>query len=238
MTKLAPNANDLTGLVVGDLTVISPTDERSDSKIVWLCQCSCGNTAKVKSVMLKRGTTTTCGCKYRFKQHGRSGTKEYVAWKHIKDRCYNPKSAGYGMYGALGIKMEEEFIDNFMKFYEHVGDCPVVEGKRFSIDRIIPEKSYTKGNMRWADDSIQAQNQGIYKNNKTGVKGVYYNKKLRGYICTWRDMGGVARSKSFAIGKYGSELALFLAQKYRTTMMERLNLLGAGYSHYHIYGEV
>lgn len=235
MTKLTRNANDLTGWVVGDLTVISPTDERSDNKIMWLCQCSCGNTTKVKSVLLKRGETRSCGCKFRFKQHGMTGTKEYITWKHIKARCYNTSSASYPRYGGVGIRMDDEFIDNFMKFYEHVGDCPVEEGKRFSIDRIIPEKGYVKGNMRWADDTEQARNQRIYKNNKTGVKGVHFNRHINGYTCTWRTVDGRPKAKSFSIGKYGEE-AFELAKSHRLRMIAEVNELGAGYTHQHIYG--
>lgn len=55
------NAKDLLGARFGRLTVI----ERSGSKgrfAAWLCQCDCGETARVRSVELTQGNTKSCGC--------------------------------------------------------------------------------------------------------------------------------------------------------------------------------
>ena len=57
---------DLTGLVVGKLTVLQPTEKRaSNGAIIWLCQCECGNKCEVISSNLIRlkNPTSSCGCK-------------------------------------------------------------------------------------------------------------------------------------------------------------------------------
>lgn len=54
---------DLTGLKIGQLTVIEKTDERKNGEILWLCQCDCGNITKVKGRNLRDRHTTSCGCK-------------------------------------------------------------------------------------------------------------------------------------------------------------------------------
>lgn len=36
---------------------------------VWLCRCKCGNTCEVKSTLLRRGSTKSCGCLRR--EHAR-----------------------------------------------------------------------------------------------------------------------------------------------------------------------
>lgn len=51
---------------VGDqfdrLKVVEKTSERRGGKIVWLCECKCGNVVKVPSIYLTNGETRSCGC--------------------------------------------------------------------------------------------------------------------------------------------------------------------------------
>lgn len=53
---------DITGEKFGKLTVISSTDERKGTYMVWLCQCECGNTIKVNTNYLRSGIVKHCGC--------------------------------------------------------------------------------------------------------------------------------------------------------------------------------
>lgn len=53
---------DLTGLRIGKLTVIEPTDQRIRNAVVWKCKCDCGNEILVESRRLKPGTIYSCGC--------------------------------------------------------------------------------------------------------------------------------------------------------------------------------
>lgn len=56
---------DLTGRRFGRLIVIEKTEERRKQRVVWLCQCDCGNMARITSSNLKSGKTTSCGCARR-----------------------------------------------------------------------------------------------------------------------------------------------------------------------------
>lgn len=56
------NTKDLTGKRFGMLTVLESLDEREDGYRVWRCRCDCGNTVKVNTKQLNRGTMTSCGC--------------------------------------------------------------------------------------------------------------------------------------------------------------------------------
>lgn len=59
---------DLTGLIVGNLTVIEEIPQRrSDGKVMWKCQCSCGNITNVVGTLLTHKTrpTQSCGCLQR-----------------------------------------------------------------------------------------------------------------------------------------------------------------------------
>lgn len=53
---------DLTGLRLGKLTVIAPTEERQHQAIVWRCRCDCGKEIYVDSRHLKPGIIDSCGC--------------------------------------------------------------------------------------------------------------------------------------------------------------------------------
>lgn len=52
---------DLTGKTFGFLTVLSRDPSRSGT--YWVCRCKCGKITTVNGKNLKRGHTTSCGCK-------------------------------------------------------------------------------------------------------------------------------------------------------------------------------
>lgn len=72
--------NDLTGKRFGKLTVIKELPERENSRIVWECECDCGNKIKAKGIYLTTGETQSCGCLKKDKEIS-----------NLRDR-YNPDS--------------------------------------------------------------------------------------------------------------------------------------------------
>lgn len=60
---------DLSGQKFGRLTVIKDSGRRVNKKVMWLCQCECGNQVEVSGDNLKSGNTQSCGC-YRREKHG------------------------------------------------------------------------------------------------------------------------------------------------------------------------
>ena len=56
------NAQILTGLTFGRLTVVSLNPEYKKRKVSWVCKCSCGNTSIVGTQSLTTGKTKSCGC--------------------------------------------------------------------------------------------------------------------------------------------------------------------------------
>lgn len=53
---------DLTGLRIGKLTVMEPTEQRIRNAVVWKCRCDCGKEILVESRRLKPGVIYSCGC--------------------------------------------------------------------------------------------------------------------------------------------------------------------------------
>ena len=110
---------DLTGRTFNRLTIINRAESRRQScgKLVtyWNCKCDCGNMTQVRGCDLKEGKIKSCGCINR--KHGLSSSRVYNAWHHMKQRCYNQNCKAYKDYGARGIKICNEWLNDFMNFY-------------------------------------------------------------------------------------------------------------------------
>ncbi|MBQ6867210.1 MAG: hypothetical protein IJO16_00865 [Clostridia bacterium] len=61
-SQVLPGTADLTGKRFGKLVCIEQTDERKSGRVVWRCQCDCGNEAFVSAGQLINGYTKSCGC--------------------------------------------------------------------------------------------------------------------------------------------------------------------------------
>ena len=85
----------------------------------------------------------------------RKRSSEYMAWHAMKQRCLNPKHAAYSRYGGRGIRVCDEWRDNFQQFLVDVGPRP---DPSLSLDRIDNDGDYRPGNVRWATRSQQARN--------------------------------------------------------------------------------
>jgi hypothetical protein len=78
---------------------------------------------------------------------------EYVIWASMLQRCENPKSTNYRLYGGRGIKVCRRW-HKFENFYADMGSRP----RGLTIDRKDNDGNYTKANCRWATRKDQAQN--------------------------------------------------------------------------------
>jgi hypothetical protein len=127
----------------------------------WRCRCDCGKETVVLTANLTRGNTASCGCIRNIKsskratKHGLSNTPAYKSWASIKKRCFNPKDPMYAYYGANGITMHPEWVNDPAAFCAYMGQPPE-EG--MSVDRIDNAKGYVPGNVRWATNLMQARN--------------------------------------------------------------------------------
>ena len=73
-------------------------------------------------------------------------------WYNMLDRCYNPNSQGFRLYGARGI----EVCDRWMLLKNFIDDMGDNEG--LTLDRIDSDKGYSKDNCRWASRTTQSRN--------------------------------------------------------------------------------
>jgi len=153
---------DLTGKSFGQWTVLRFSHAQGNVAY-WLCQCDCPEKTEraVFGGDLKRGMSTGCGCQRiakmvaKVRKHDMSGKPAYLSWQHMKQRCQNPDSDGYYLYGGRGITVCERWQD-FQNFWEDMGPT---WRRGTSIDR-YPDKNgnYEPTNCRWATPAQQASN--------------------------------------------------------------------------------
>ncbi|QDU29459.1 hypothetical protein ETAA8_45690 [Anatilimnocola aggregata] len=89
--------------------------------------------------------------------HGRSGTKEHVAWLAMKRRCSDHRRHNAHRYIGRGITVCSEWQHDFEAFLSHVGPAPTA---RHSLGRIDNNRGYEPGNVRWETATQQARNRG------------------------------------------------------------------------------
>lgn len=177
----------------GRLTIIKEVEPTSTNVRRFLCKCDCGNETIVRMCHLRSTNkpTVSCGCYGKEKaqviglKHGYARGKKYEKlyriWGRMKERCYNPHSDHYYLYGGRGIVVCDDWKNDFLSFRNWALSHGYVEG--LSIDRINGNGNYEPDNCRWAT-KIEQQN-----NLRTNVNITYKNETHS--IAAWSRLIGV-----------------------------------------------
>lgn len=160
------------GQRIGKLTVIgfhhnriyiNPKTGRKRIFPYYSCKCDCGNKSIVaRDFLIRKKPISSCGCISKDflhnlnYSHGKSKTRLFRIWAHIKDRCNNKKNQSYKNYGARGITICDEWKNDFMSFYK----WSLSNGykKELTIERIDVNGGYNPDNCTWIKKEEQNKN--------------------------------------------------------------------------------
>lgn len=114
--------------------------------------------------------------------HGKSYTRLYKVWIDMRCRCNYTKGEDFKRYGGRGIKVCDEWLNDFQAFNDwafangYNEDAPKGE---CTLDRIDVNGDYCPKNCRFVSSKTQA-------NNRTNNKMITYNGKTH-TVAEWAE---------------------------------------------------
>lgn len=190
---------DLTGQRFGMLVVLGVSKDvyidpkRGKKYKKWDCQCDCGKIVSRTTYSLtnKKLRNPSCGCnrikcaKENFTKHGGRKDRLYHIWASIKDRCTRESNKYYYIYGARGISVCDEWLNDYSAFKEWAYANGYNENAGYmqcTIDRIDTNGNYCPENCRWVGLDVQS-------NNKSNNITIEYNGETHTLIEWSRILG-------------------------------------------------
>ena len=116
--------------------------------------------------------------------HGGCGTRLYIVWQSMKQRCNDPNCKSFPNYGGRGISVCPEWKDSFPAFR----DWSMSHGysDELTIDRKNVNQGYSPENCRWATMKEQANN--TRRNRRVLYNGISHT------VTEWSESTGIAPS--------------------------------------------
>ena len=161
---MSSRALNIAGQRYGRLVAIEEASRTPAGLMTWRCVCDCGGEVIVRGSSLRSGNTKSCGCHKLavsatlHMRHGAcSGGEEddvYVVWKGMRQRCLNPNNPSWPYYGGRGIKICQQWQDNYRAFARDMGVRP----RGYTVERINTNGDYEPDNCIWATRKRQSRN--------------------------------------------------------------------------------
>ena len=102
---MAAKTVDLTGQKFGYWTVLNISKNRIADEVMWTCMCECGTIRDVSGHALKRGSSTSCGCRNSIGEFNIKQILDNYNIKYIHNRGYFENLKGVG-----GFPLRYDFI--------------------------------------------------------------------------------------------------------------------------------
>lgn len=171
---------NVAGQRFGILTAVELVGKNKNNQSLWRCVCDCGKGTVVKTTDLLQGHTKSCGClrgnvpselwRENIKhaqtsniKHGLSKTPLYKMWRNMKYRCYGEGSSAFKWYGARGIRVCDEWRNDFCAFRDWALSNGYVKedatrNNKYTLDRIDVNGNYEPNNCRFVNMRQQSRN--------------------------------------------------------------------------------
>lgn len=145
---------------LGNAPAFLKVTEKRNGKWYAMFRCQhCGMDFEAQVNNVLGGNTNSCGCysrrcaSQRVLIHGDSRSRLYNIYRHILERCNDPKCREYKWYGAKGVKCE--FAD-----YISFRDFALTHGytDKLTVERIDVDGNYSPDNIKFIPKQMQAWN--------------------------------------------------------------------------------
>ena len=173
--------DSLIGKKFNMLTIISYIKKGKYNHTYFVCKCDCGNTTEIRANHLLNDNQYSCGCIRTKYKNSIIGTAIYNTWNRMIHRCYDVKNQKYKRYGKRGIKVCDEWKNNYDNFYKWAINNDFQIG--LSIDRIDNNGNYEPSNCQWATRKQQM-------NNTSRNRYITYNNETH-TLAEWCEISGV-----------------------------------------------
>lgn len=208
------------------LTVLEECKEHDkQGNTLYKCQCDCGNISIIRYTHLVNNKIKSCGClrhKAYHITHGQKGTKLYNTWKNMKGRCYNKNRKEYKDYGRRGIKVCDEWLNDFVVFYDWAIDNGYQDD--LTIDRIDVNGNYEPSNCRW----VTVEQQNINKRNSIYICYKGHNNNL----AEWAKILDIGYDKLFYRYTNGWDITKLLTKRNNNCLYpHQVDILARLYKH-------
>jgi len=143
------------------------------------CGCSryqISSTSKTKHGELKRG-----------KDGKREPSRPFNTWEGMKARCYNKNHKSYKDYGGRGVKVCDEWKNDYLVFKTWALSNSYKEG--LTIDRENNDGNYEPSNCRWVTIEEQAYNRRSTK--LTWAKVHLIRQVIHNKLCSIKELANV-----------------------------------------------
>lgn len=153
---------DITGLKFNRLLVLKRVENNKNGQAMYLCKCDCGKTIITRGNAVQGGHSKSCGCLQKervsktFYKHGDSFERLYQIWADMNSRCVNNHYKYWHRYGGRGIKVCDEWKDEYLPFKEWAISNGYKEN--LTLDRVNNNGNYEPSNCKWVTRKEQANN--------------------------------------------------------------------------------
>jgi hypothetical protein len=108
--------------------------------------------------------------------HGESKTPLYRMWKAMVRRCESPVAHNYKWYGGKGIRVCDEWRNDYTKFRDWARDNGYARG--LELDRKDSDGNYEPGNCQYITKKTNIRNRDLYWDEELDGKLILTAKEL------------------------------------------------------------
>jgi len=147
----------------GEWTVVDEESIYDEQGCIYvLCRCSCGRECEIRVRNLYLGTSTGCRpCKDMYIAVIEDRDLRVKMLTRIRDiigRCYDINDPSFKDYGARGITVYSEWLNDRREFLKYLITLPGWDNPSLELDRENNNGNYEPGNLRFITHSENCSN--------------------------------------------------------------------------------